>query len=296
MADGEIVAKTGFPYPPSVFDPEGRLQPGYGYLDGVEASSITYLSGGLRIKGFSARPKGTGPFPCIIFNRGGNREFGAVNPLVMVNLVCLMAGWGYFVVASQYRGGCGSEGKDEFGGADVDDVMSLFPLIDRDPAADPARIGMYGASRGGMMSYLALTRTARVKAAVLRCGVADLTTWTDDRKDMEAVYRDLIPGFPADAENALRRRSALYWADRICATTPLLILQGAADWRVNPRSALRMAERLLELRHPFRLLMLEGADHALSECLPERNRQVREWMDRFVLRGEPLPRMEPHGD
>jgi dipeptidyl aminopeptidase/acylaminoacyl peptidase len=155
---------------------------------------------------------------------------------------------------------------------------------------------MYGGSRGGMMTYLAMARTSRVGAAVIRCGVSDLTTWTDDRKDMEEVYRDLIPDFETDRENALRRRSAVYWVERVCPTTPILILQGTADWRVNPLSALRMGERLLQKGHPFRLMMLEGADHALSECIPERNRQVRDWFDRFLIRREALPVMTPHGD
>jgi dipeptidyl aminopeptidase/acylaminoacyl peptidase len=296
MADGDIVEMTAYEYPASVYGPDGRFLANYEYLSCVEASSMTYLSDGLRIKGFHVKPAGSGPFPCVIFNRGGNRDFGSINPLVMVNLICRMASWGYLVVASQYRGGCGSEGKDEFGGADVDDVMNLFALLDREPCADPSRIGMYGGSRGGMMTYLALTRTARVKAAAIRCGVCDLTTWTDDRKDMEEVYRDLIPGFETDREEALKRRSAVYWPEMLCPTTPILILQGTADWRVNPLSALRMGEKLLKQGHAFRLEMLEGADHGLSERIPERNRQVRDWFDRFVLKGEALPNTAPHGD
>ncbi|MFA6507081.1 MAG: prolyl oligopeptidase family serine peptidase [Treponemataceae bacterium] len=296
MKNGAIVEKSAFEFPASVFAPTGGFAEGYEYLAGVEASCITYLSDGLKIKGFQVKPRGEGPFPCVIFNRGGNREFGSINPLVMVNLICRMAAWGYFVVASQYRGGCGSEGKDEFGGADIGDVMSLFSLIDDEPCADRARIGMYGGSRGGMMTYLALTKTSRVGAAVIRCGVSDLTTWCDDRKDMEEVYRELIPDFESDRENVLRERSAVYWAEKLCPTTPILILQGSADWRVNPLSALRMGERLLKERHPFRLMMLEGADHALSECIPERNRQTREWFDRFLVRRDTLPVMTPHGD
>lgn len=296
MMNGTIVEKSVFDFPPSVYDAQGDFSKEYTYLANVEAHAITYMSDGLKIKGFQVKPRGQGPFPCVIFNRGGNREFGAINPLVMVNLICRIASWGYFVVASQYRGGCGSEGKDEFGGADLGDVMNLFPLIDNEPCADKTRIGMYGGSRGGMMTYLALAQTTRVSAAVIRCGVCDLTNWSDERKDMEEVYNDLIPDFRANRESALRRRSAVYWPEKLCATTPILMLQGTSDWRVSPLSALRMGERLLKERHPFRLIMLEGADHALSECIPERNRQTREWFDRFVLRHESLPVMEPHGD
>lgn len=296
MKDGAIVERSAFQFPSSVYAPSGGFAEGYAYLADVEASCITYLSDGLKIKGFYVKPRGQGPFPCVVFNRGGNREFGSINPLVMANLICRMASWGYLVVASQYRGGCGSEGKDEFGGADIGDVMSLIALIDEDPCADPDRIGMYGGSRGGMMTYLALAKTARIGAAVIRCGVSDLTTWCDDRKDMEEVYRDLIPGFDADREEVLKQRSAVFWADKLCPATPILILHGTADWRVSPLSALRMGEILLRKRHPFRLMMLEGADHALSECIPERNRQTREWFDRFLVRREALPVMEPHGD
>lgn len=304
--DGCIVEESAFRFPSSVFDAaggsvegglaNGGFSEGYRHLAEVDAREITYMSDGLRIKGFRVAPRGDGPFPCVIVNRGGNRDFSAIGPLVVVNLLCRIASWGYLVVASQYRGGGGSEGKDEFGGADMADVMNLFSLLDRDPAADPDRIGMYGGSRGGMMTYLALARTDRVRAAVIRCGVSDLTNWTEDRKDMEAVYRDLIPGFGTDSENALKIRSAVHWPEKLCRTTPILIMQGAADWRVNPLSALRMGEALFRERHPFRLVMIEGADHAMTECIPERNRLTRDWFDRFVMRKEAPPSTEPHGD
>lgn len=294
--DGDIVEQAAYEFPSSVRGADGAFSAGYGYLDCVEASAITYRSDGLRIKGYYVKPKGTGPFPCVICNRGGNRDFSPINARIIVNLLCRIASWGYIVVASQYRGGCGSEGTDEFGGADLDDVMNLFPLLDGDPAADPTRIGMYGGSRGGMMTYLALARTDRIGAAVIRSGVSDLTNWTEDRKDMEVVYRDLIPEFETDRENALKRRSAVYWTEKLCRTTPILILQGTADWRVNPLSALRMGEKLLKQGHPYRLVMLEGADHALTECIPERDRQARDWFDRFVMRREEAPSTQPHGD
>ena len=46
----------------------------YAYLDSIEVYSLTYLSDGLKIKGYMAKPKKPGKYPCIIFNRGGNRE------------------------------------------------------------------------------------------------------------------------------------------------------------------------------------------------------------------------------
>ena len=61
-----------------------------------------------------------------------------------------IASQGYIVVASQYRGNGGSEGREEFGGSDVKDILNLFPLIDNLHNADNKNIGMFGWSRGGM--------------------------------------------------------------------------------------------------------------------------------------------------
>ena len=44
----------------------------------VEVKAMTYLSDGLRVKGYLAAPKQGDKLPCVIFNRGGNRAFGAI--------------------------------------------------------------------------------------------------------------------------------------------------------------------------------------------------------------------------
>jgi len=269
--------------------------PGFSYLSDVDIDSVVYSSDGLAIKGFVAKPKKAGSYPCIIFNRGGNRDFAAITPATAASLICKIASWGYVVAASQYRGAMGSDGAEQFGGDDIGDVMNLIPLLERERDADTSRLGMFGGSRGGMMTYLALTKTDRIRAAVVRCGASDLTGWADERHDMEEVYCDLIPGFDPADDSTLIERSAVYWPERLCKTTPILLLQGTADWRVNPLSALRFAEALLAAKHPFRLVMLEGSDHALTEHIPERDRQTREWFDRFVRDRAPLPRIEPHG-
>lgn len=293
---GQVIERSPFILPESCYEPDGRtLKMEFDYLAKVETSEIIYWSEGLKIHGFLVKPIEGEVHPCIIYNRGGNRDFAAIDARVVVQLLCRMASWGYVVIASQYRGHGPNEGQDEFGGRDLEDVMNLLPLLEREPAADASRIGMYGGSRGGMMTYLALARTDRVRAAVIRCGVSDLTDWKEDRHDMEQVFQELIPGFDPADDRPLIARSAVRWADRLCKRTPLLILQGTADWRVSPLSALRFAERLLAVHHPFRLVMLEGSDHALTEHLAERDRLTREWFDSYVRDDKPLPDMHAHG-
>jgi dipeptidyl aminopeptidase/acylaminoacyl peptidase len=119
----------------------------------VHIQAITYLSDGLRIKGYLVAPKYSAHLPCMIYNRGGNRDFGRWTDERVALELAKIARWGYVVVASQYRGTAGGEGRDEFGGAEVNDVLTLITLLESYPQADASRIGMYGWSRGGLMTY-----------------------------------------------------------------------------------------------------------------------------------------------
>jgi dipeptidyl aminopeptidase/acylaminoacyl peptidase len=219
---------------------------------------LRYWSDGLQINALMALPRGSGNYQCIILNRGGNRDFGA---WTHTNFAELMSPWvssGYIVIASQYPGSPGSEGKDELGGKDVDDIMNLFPIIDSLPKVDHTRIGMYGGSRGGLMAYLVLTRTSRIKAAVIRAGASDAIQQLKDRPAFEQVNTALIPDYAQTKTAALEARSPVLWGDKLNPKTPILLMQGTADWRVNPEEGFAMGEALFRARHPFRLVMFEG--------------------------------------
>jgi dipeptidyl aminopeptidase/acylaminoacyl peptidase len=78
--------------------------------------------------GFLLAPKlREGKLPVLIFNRGGNRDFGAISERDLLYLAYL-ASTSYVVLASQYHGNDGGEGKELFGGSDVNDVLNLIPL------------------------------------------------------------------------------------------------------------------------------------------------------------------------
>lgn len=265
-------------------------------LAAVDVYAITYLSDGLRVKGYLAVPKHGERLPCLVLNRGGNRDFGAWTDERAITMLGRMASWGYVVVASQYRGNAGGEGVEEFGGRDVNDVLSLLWLLDAFPRADSGRIGMWGWSRGGMMTYLALARTNRIAAAVVGAGMADAFDNVSRRPDMETgVFAELVPDFAANRDSALAARSAVRWPDRLHKATPILLLHGSADWRVHPTEALTMAAKLYETRHPFRFVFFEGGDHGLGEHREEVDRLTRDWFDRYVRDRKPWPSLEPHG-
>jgi dipeptidyl aminopeptidase/acylaminoacyl peptidase len=217
-------------------------------LDKVEIRSITYLSDGLKVKGYLAVPKEGKKLPCVIYNRGGNRSFGALNDEEAVYLLGRVATWGYVVAASQYRGVRGGEGKEEFGGADVDDVLNLIPLLESLPQADTTRIGMYGWSRGGMMTYMALTRTDRIAAAVIGGGSSDLFDGLKQRPDMEkSVYAELIPNYAKDKAAALTARSAIRWPEKINKKTPLYSFTAAPTGASIRRKPWRWFRRFIKV-------------------------------------------------
>lgn len=271
--------------------PEGAsARPEYAaILNDVAVSSITYASDGLKVKGYLAVPKAGEHLPCVIWNRDGNRAFRAVTNLEAVTVLGALARRGYIVVASQYRGSPGSDGRDELGGGDVDDVLNLLPLLESLPRADPGRVGIVGLSRGGMMTYLALSRTTRIAAAVVASGISDLFEWLEKRRDMESAFEALVPDFHEKREETLAARSAIRWPEKLAPQTPILILAGARDWSVSPQQSLDMARALLARHHPFRLVLLERAGHDLREQKDEADREITGWLDRYVRDREPFP-------
>jgi len=264
------------------------------------AERVVYESEGLRIVGFLAYPKGSAEaaarLPCVLWNRGGNREFGAITPVSFLGRAQRVTAWGYVLFASNYRGSPGSEGQDEFGGSDVDDVHNAIRVFDNLAFADRDRIGMWGHSRGGMMTYIALTKTDRIRAAVIGAGSADLERWISLRPEMDTeVAAQIVPNWKTERAQAIAARSAVRFVDRLPANVPILLVHGTADWRVDPRDSMDMARALFAIRKPVSLLLIEGADHTITERRDEYYQAAKVWMDRYVRDRGKLPDLTPHG-
>ena len=180
---------------------------------------------------------------------------------------------------------------------DINDVINLIPALTFVPGADTSRIGMYGWSRGGMMTYLALSKTTRIKAAVIGAGMTDAFMTIHNRPEMEtSVFAELIPRYKENRDTALRQRSAVYWPEKINKTTPLLILHGSADWRVAPEEALRLVNLLYKVKHPLRFVLFEGGQHSLVEHTEEVRRVSKLFLDNYLRDRRPWPNLELHGN
>jgi dipeptidyl aminopeptidase/acylaminoacyl peptidase len=294
--NGKIIEQKPYDFADSIIAIIGKTLPdAKSHADNIDFFKITYLSDGLKVTGCMAIPKKAGKYPCVIVNHGGNRESGTWNDFTVIRFLGEVASWGYVVVGSQYRGNAGSEGKEEFGGSDVNDILNLIPFLSHIDKADTSRIGMFGWSRGGMMTYLALTKTDKMKAAIVGSGMADAFIQTKKRPEMDSVFAELAPGYFQNRDSVLKSRSAVYWADKICPTTPLLLLTGSADWRVSPEEQLEMVVKLYEIKHPLRFEFFEGGQHSLMEHREEVNHVTRNFLDTYVRDRKTWPSLEPHG-
>ncbi len=253
-------------------------------LEKTTVEKITYLSDGLKVKGYIAYPNDSSKkYPCIIWCRGGYGNAGAIDKFTARGIFGQLASWGYCVFASQYRGNDGSEGHDDFGGDDVNDVLNLIPLADEIPQADKNILGIEGWSRGGMMTYLTLTRTNIFKAAVVLGGIANLRCNAEESKFMRRLYEHSLGNFTEEEfKRRCEQRSIVNFPEKLPKETPLLLIHGNADERVLPHDSIDLSYKLLEHKIPFRLVMLEGGDHFLKSHRKEVDEMRKNWFNRFL--------------
>ncbi len=296
IADGTLLEMTQVPTPATALSMARRALSGneLSKYEAVTLHSIRYHSHGLAINGWIALPPAsTGPSPAIIFNRGGSGPRGALTAEGAMSIIGLYASWGYVCIASNYRGVGGSEGTEAWGAEDVDDAMACIPLLHSFSYVDKERLGLVAGSRGGMMAFQMLTRTDVFRAAVT-FGAPTMT----HREPADAYIRQTMRKHlaPATIEQAeAERRSVLTFADRLCKSTPLLVMHGTGDRRVAAEHSIMLALELQRLQHPYKLVMYDNADHVLAGRRRESNADIRWWMDHYVRDKAPLPRTGPHG-
>lgn len=245
----------------------------YKYLNKLNFYFIKYKSDELEVNGILLEPKKEGKYPVVIFNRGGNREFGRLNVGTMLTFTSKLAEQGYVIIGSNFRE------KDEFGGSEINDVLNLTETIKEVEKADPNNIGMFGWSRGGMMTYLALEKSDKIKSAIIGNGPTNLFELIKDRPEMETeVIAQCVPNYLINKEIELKNRSVVFWADKLNKKSSLLILCGTNDERVNPKQADEIAEKLTEIKYNFELKKIE-TDHSFTGKENELNEIVIKWFN-----------------
>lgn len=246
----------------------------------AESYWIEYKSDGLKISGAYLFPKemGKNKAPVVIYNRGGNPRHTLRNG-ALLKLALPFLRQGYIFLASNYRGSKFSEGKDEFGGKDLNDVLRLLDIAKSIPAADSSNIAMMGWSRGTLMTLLAMRENKQdIKAAILVSVISDSFELIKKRPNMAKLMGQLVPSFNENREQELRKRSPRLWANELNPEVPILILHGSYDWRTEIKQAEMLSEALQESEHSHKLVIYEKGDHSLAHYKSEWQKEAVDWL------------------
>lgn len=153
---------------------------------------------------------------------------------------------GYTVLDMDYRGSAGY-GRDwrtgiyrHMGGKDLEDQVDGAAWLVKNQGVDPKRIGIYGGSYGGFITLMAMFTTPDVfqSGAALR----PVTDWAAYNHG----YTSNILNEPQTDSIAYRRSSPIYYAEGLKGH--LLICHGMVDVNVHFQDAVRLSQRLIELK------------------------------------------------
>ncbi|MFD0559879.1 dipeptidyl aminopeptidase/acylaminoacyl peptidase [Stackebrandtia endophytica] len=229
----------------------------------VEPEAIEYAGhDGLPVQAFMYRPQGaSGPVPMVVYLHGGP-EHRHANEFDPITQALLGAGIGVFAPNVRGSSGYGSAFQRsvyrDWCGGDIKDVERGVAHLDTLDWVDTNRLGVCGASYGGLATLACLTQLPNL----WRCGV-DLFGPSDLVMDATLVppyWRARVKEWigdvddPADLDR-LRAHSPLTHADRI--TAPLLVVQGVHDVRVAQRHSDAIVDRLRELDREVEYLLIE---------------------------------------
>jgi len=240
----------------------------------IQTYKIKYKSDDCKVVSYLSVPEAVlekkEVYPCILFARGGNRDYGAMTPKRIAGLA---RNFDTIVFSTQYRGVDGGTGTEEFGGADVNDVIKLIDLCEKFTFVDMEHLYMVGASRGGMMAYQVIRQDERIKKAVIVSGMADAFMCYEERPDMRKIFRELVGDSPQNIPEEYEKRSATYWADEI--QCPVLIIHTKQDARVSYAQAEKMAECLENAGKEYEFISFDNDIHGLH---PDYFPIISEWL------------------
>jgi dipeptidyl aminopeptidase/acylaminoacyl peptidase len=157
---------------------------------------------------------------------------------------------GYAVIAPEYRGsvGYGTAHYDaiDYGGAEVDDVLTSLDYLKGMPIVDIDRVGIIGWSHGGMITLLSAERSPKsFKAVAALVPVTNLfqrLSWNGDSYRRAIDPQNRTGGTPAEQKDVYKERSAIYGLDKIEA--PVLVHITRNDGDVVIEEAMQLVDAL----------------------------------------------------
>ncbi|HMJ09106.1 MAG TPA: S9 family peptidase, partial [Pyrinomonadaceae bacterium] len=230
-------------------------------------------SDGLEIPAYLTLPKGVEAknLPVIVFPHGGpwGRDSWGYNTFAQ-----FLANRGYAVLQPNFRASTGfgkkflNAGNNEWGQKMQDDLTWGVKYLVAEGIADPKRVGIMGGSYGGYATLAGVTYTPDLySAAVAIVAPSNLETLLQSIPPYWEAIRTVFykrMGDPNTPEGLaqMKRQSPLYSADKI--KTPLMVVQGANDPRVNKREADQIVIALRDRNYPVEYLVAPDEGHGFA--------------------------------
>ena len=176
-------------------------------------------------------------------------------------------------------------------GDDFRDLMGAVDAMTAHGFIDRERLGVTGGSGGGLLTNWIVGHTNRFRAAVSQRSIADWEAWwyaADFTLFLPSWFRQ--PPWQDRADFAAR--SPITYADQI--KTPLMLVDGDADYRTPPIAGGEAMFRALKLRHvPVVMVRVPSEGHELSRSghpwhRIDRLRHIGNWFDKW-LQDKPHP-------
>lgn len=199
------------------------------------------------------RPAGPAPDtgrPAVVFVHGAgylqNSHEGWSGYFREMMFHSLLVQQGYVVLDMDYRASRGY-GRDwrtaiyrQMGHPELEDLADGVAWLTEQAGVDPERVGIYGGSYGGFITFMALFQQPELWAA--GAALRPVTDWSNYNDG----YTSAILNRPEDDPEAYRRSSPIEFAEGL--EDPLLICHGMVDSNVPYQDSVRLAQRLIELQ------------------------------------------------
>ena len=207
------------------------------------------------------------------------------------------AGEGYAVFYPNYRGSTGRGAKfakssqADPGGKEFDDIIDGIDYLIENFGVDKDKVGVTGGSYGGYATaWMATRHTKRFAAGVMSVGISNnLSKWgtSDIPEEMFLVHsRKRI----WDDYQFFLERSPIYYAGE--AKTPLLIMHGKEDTRVDPGQSYELYRHIkTRTETPVRLVLYPGEGHGNRKSTARYDFSLRmmRWFNTYLKEGAEMP-------
>ena len=179
---------------------------------------------------------------------------------------------GYVVLDMDYRASAGY-GRDwrtaiyrQMGHPELEDLQDGVDWLVKNKNVDPARVGTYGGSYGGFLTFMAMFRQPDLFAA--GAALRPVTDWAHYNEE----YTSDILNRPEVDPEAYEKSSPIEYAAGL--RKPILICHGMQDQNVFFQDTVRVVQRLIELKKTtFETAIYPVEDHGFV--------QPTSWLDEY---------------